>query len=113
MRMLRRIKGVTLKEKSENIRKELGIDDINENVREIRMRWYGHLMRMEEESPVKKVMKAEVKGRRPRGRPRKRWKDNVKQDMEHFQVRAEDTEDRHLWRRKTKAADPAGRETRL
>ena len=37
------VRGVTLKdrEKSENIRKELGVDDLNEKVREIRMIWYG------------------------------------------------------------------------
>lgn len=113
MRMLRRIKGVTLKDKerSENIRKELGVDDINEKVREIRMRWYGHVMRMEVANPVREVMNSVVAGKRPRGRPKKRWKDNVKQDMDHFQVCAEDAADRHLWRRKTKAADPAMRET--
>ena len=72
------------------------MNDINEKVREIRMRWYGHVMRMEEESPIKKVMNYKIEGKRPRGRPRKRWKDNVKQDMDHFQVRVDDVEDRHL-----------------
>ena len=32
------------------------------------MRWYGHEMRMEE------VMNSVVAGRRPSGRPKKRWK---------------------------------------
>ncbi len=107
--MLRRIRGVTLKvrEKSEKIRKELGVDDINENVRETQMRWYGYVMRTDEANPVKKVMNMDIEGIRPRGRSSKRWKDNVNKDMEHFQVRAKDTEDRHLWRRKTKEADPA------
>ena len=79
MRMLRRIKGVTLKDKerSENIRKELGVNDINEKVKEIRMRWYGHVLRMDDGNPVKEVMHTEVEGKRPRGRPRKRWKDNI------------------------------------
>ena len=83
---------------------------INEKVREIRMRWYGHVMSMEEANPVKNMMnmeKLEIEGTRPRGRPGKRWKDNVMKDMDHFQVRAKDTEARQLrqlWRRKT--ADP-------
>ena len=56
-------------------RKELGVDDrmINVKVREIRMRWYGHVMRMEEANPMKKVMNMEIEGTRPRGGPRKRW----------------------------------------
>ncbi|XP_047501605.1 uncharacterized protein LOC125047442 [Penaeus chinensis] len=42
--MLRRIKGVTLRERerSTDIRRELGVSDINEKVKKIRMRWYGH-----------------------------------------------------------------------
>ena len=54
------------------------MDDINGKVREIRMRWHGHVVRMEEANPVKKVMNMEIEGTRPRGRPRKRWKDNVR-----------------------------------
>ena len=45
MRMLRRIKGVTLRDrvKSLDIRKELGVSSIQEKVREMRLRWYGHM----------------------------------------------------------------------
>ena len=45
MRMLRRIKGVTLRDrvKSVDIRKELGVSSIQEKVREMRLRWYGHM----------------------------------------------------------------------
>ena len=44
MRMLQRINDVTLKDKvkSLDIRKELGVNSIQEKVREIRLRWYGH-----------------------------------------------------------------------
>ena len=52
---------------------------------------------MEEANPVKKVMNMEIEGTRPRWRLRKRWRDNVKKNMDHFQVRAKDTEDRHMW----------------
>ena len=50
MRMLRRIKGVTLRDsvKSVDIRKELGVSSVQEKVREMRLRWYGHMQRMEE-----------------------------------------------------------------
>ena len=52
MRMLRRIKGVTLRDKvkSVDIRKELGVTSIQENVREMRLRWYGHMQRMQKKT---------------------------------------------------------------
>ena len=50
MRMLRIIKGVTLRDrvKSVDIRKELNVSGIQEKVREMILRWYGHTQRMEE-----------------------------------------------------------------
>ena len=44
MRMLRIIKGVTLRDKvkSVDIRKELGVNSIQEKVREMRLRWWTH-----------------------------------------------------------------------
>ena len=49
MSMLRRIKDVTLRDKvkSVDIRKELGVSSIQRKVREMRLRWYGHMQRME------------------------------------------------------------------
>ena len=50
VRMLRRIKRVTLRDKvkSVDIRKELGVTSTQEKVREMRLCWYGHMQRMEE-----------------------------------------------------------------
>ena len=69
MRMLRRIKGVTLRDKvkSVDIRKELGVNSIQEKVREIRLRWYGHMQRMEENNERRAVVDMSVPGKRPRG----------------------------------------------
>ncbi|XP_047495895.1 uncharacterized protein LOC125043701 [Penaeus chinensis] len=106
MRMLRRIKGVTLRERerSTDVKRELGVSDINEKVKEIRMRWYGHVKRREEGHAAKVAMESKVPGRRPRGKPRKRWRDNVKEDMSHFSVPWKVS---LTWRRKTRAGDPA------
>ena len=40
----------------------------------------------------------ELTGRRSRGRPRRRFMDAVKEDMESFGVRKEDAEERDRWR---------------
>ena len=73
MRMLRRIKGVTLRDivKSVDIRKELGVSSIQEKVREMRLRWYGLMQRMDE-NEVSAAGDMRVPGKRPRGRPRER-----------------------------------------
>ena len=82
MRMLRKIKGVTLraKVKSVDIKKKLGVNSIKEKVREMRLLWYGHLQRMEENSEVRAIVDKIVPGKRPRGRPRGRWMDCVRRD---------------------------------
>ena len=73
MKMLRRIKGVTLRDtvKSVDIRKELGVTSIQEKVREMRLRWYGHMQRLEENNEVRTVVDMSA-GKGPRGRQRGR-----------------------------------------
>jgi len=73
MRMLRWILGVSLRDRrrNEDIREVLGVACITDKVREARMRWYGHVMRMEDSCCIKRIMNAEVYGRRSRGRQKK------------------------------------------
>ena len=47
-----------------------------------RMRWTGHVQRMGEDRLSKRAWKAEEGGRRRRGRPKLRWKDCIKRDLE-------------------------------
>ena len=95
-RMLRRIKGVTLRDRlrSVNIRKELGVNDIIEKAREIRLQWYGYLTRMDDINPMKAVMNREMDSRRPRGRPRKRWRDSIMEDIKFLKITPDDAQDR-------------------
>ena len=113
MRMLRRIKGVTLRDKcrSKDIRKVLNIKDIKEKVKEIRLCWYGHIQRMEDNNPVKQTMEMVVPGKRPRGRPRGRWKDRIQGDMQTLRITPEDAYDRKFWKSRIKAANPTKWET--
>ena len=47
-----------------------------------RMRWAGHVARMEVGRGVQKVLVGKPEGRRPLGRPRCRWEHNIKMDLE-------------------------------
>ena len=47
-----------------------------------RMRWAGHVARMAEESGVYRVLVGKQEGRRPLGRPRRRWVDNIRMDLQ-------------------------------
>jgi len=46
-----------------------------------RISWLGHLERMEEDRMPKKIFTQELEGTRRRGRPRKRWKEEVERDL--------------------------------
>ena len=47
-----------------------------------RMRWAGHVACMEEGRGVHKVLVGKPEGKRPLGRPRRRWEDNIKMDLQ-------------------------------
>jgi hypothetical protein len=46
------------------------------------MRWTGHVARMWESRGVYRVLVEEHEGERPLGRPRRRWEDNIKMDIQ-------------------------------
>jgi hypothetical protein len=46
-----------------------------------RMRWEGHVDRMGEGRGVYRVLVGRPEGKRPLGRPRRRWEDNIKMDL--------------------------------
>jgi len=57
-------------------------------VREIklrRMRWAGYVARMGEERGVYGVLVGKPEGRRPLGRPRRRWVDNIRTDLQEVE----------------------------
>jgi hypothetical protein len=45
------------------------------------MRWVGHVARMGEERNVYKVLVVKPEGKRPLGRPRRRWVDGIRMDL--------------------------------
>ena len=46
------------------------------------MRWAGHVARMGEERGVHRLLVGKPEGKRPLGRPRRRWEDNIKMDLQ-------------------------------
>jgi len=46
------------------------------------MRWAGHVARIGEERWVNRVFLGKPEGKRPMGRPRRRWVDNIKMDLQ-------------------------------
>jgi hypothetical protein len=67
-----------------------------------RLRWAGHVARMGEARGTYRILVGRPEGRRPLGRPRRRWEDNIKMDIR--EVGWEDTnwidlaQDRDRWR---------------
>jgi hypothetical protein len=51
-----------------------------------RMRWAGHVARMGERRGAYRVLVGKPEGRRPLGRPRHRWEDNIKTDLREVGV---------------------------
>jgi hypothetical protein len=47
-----------------------------------RMIWARHVARMEEDRGVHRVLVGKPAGKRPLGRPRRRWEDNIKMDLQ-------------------------------
>ena len=81
MSCLRRVEGVTILDKvrNEDIRSRLGQLAVVSRV-EKKTEWLRKMEGMTDERMVKKVFVENVLGRRPRGKPRKRWADDLKEN---------------------------------
>jgi hypothetical protein len=55
--------------------------NIIRTIKSRRMRWAGHVARMGEERNAFRIFVGKPEGRRPLGRPRRRWVDNIKMDL--------------------------------
>ena len=59
-------------------------------VKSRRMRWAGYVARMEKGRGVHRVLVGKPEGKRPLGRPRRRWEDNIKMDLQEVGGGCED-----------------------
>ena len=67
-----------------------------------RMKWAGHVARMGEVTGVYRVLVGKPEWKRPLGRPRRRWEDNIRMDLQEVGLGYEDwigrAQDRDRWR---------------
>ena len=77
MKILRFAMGVTRKDKIRNEyirgRPTVKVERLGMKMREGRLRWYGHVMRRDQEYVGRKMMEIELPGKRKRGKPKRRF----------------------------------------
>src|SRR5215469_4241886 len=66
---------------NEELRDLYSLPNIVRVVKSRRIRWAGHVARMGEGRDVHRVLVGKPEGKRPLGRPRRRWEDNIKMDL--------------------------------
>ena len=87
---------------NEEISELYSLPNIVRVVKSKRMRWAGHVARMGEGRGVHRVLVVKPEGKGPLGRPRRRWEDNIKMDLQDVGGRCGDwmelAQDRDRWR---------------
>jgi hypothetical protein len=80
--------------------------DIVRFIKSRRIAWLGHVMRMDEGRIAKRVLEWKPTGRRIRVRPRKRWVDEIEEDIQTLGIRGGKklSKERPAWRRITEKA---------
>ena len=83
MRMLRWMSGHTMMDRIQyqEFREKLGVAPISSKMRENRLRWFGHVQRKTLYAPVRSIKSIIVEGKRSRGRPRRTWEEQIKNDL--------------------------------
>ena len=94
IRMVRWAMGVSLLEhrRNEEILEEATV------MRRRRLEWFGHIKRRDETENIRAVVEMKMEGKRPRGRPKLRWYDTVRRDMNAWSIGEEWTTDRERWK---------------
>jgi hypothetical protein len=75
--------------------------DIDKIIKSSRIRWYRHVERMQNQRMPKQIAAATIEGTRKRGRSRKRWKDEVQEDLNIIGIKEgrAAARDRRKWRK--------------
>jgi hypothetical protein len=76
------VRGEWRKLHNEELNDLYSLPNIVRVVKSRRMKWEGHVARMGEDRGVLRVLVGKPEGKRPLGRPRHRWEDNIKMDLQ-------------------------------
>jgi hypothetical protein len=75
--------------------------DIMRFIKAQRIKWMGHIQRMDQGRPTRKLLEWRPMGTRPAGRPRQRWQKDVMEDLKKklkVKIWKETAKDRRTWR---------------
>ena len=108
MRMLRWMCGVTRRDRIRNevVRGTKKVRAISDKIQESRLRWFGNVMRRDEQYVGRRVMKMDIHGGRRRGRPKRRWMDCIKDDLKSKGLTGDEVWDRNRWKTLARNIDP-------
>ena len=70
------------------LREKLKLRSVQVYIKLYRLRWFVHLTIMNDERWPEIMLNYNVAGAYPRGRPKKRWLDNIKNDMKSLKINA-------------------------
>jgi hypothetical protein len=98
--------GIWRTRKNQELNELIGNADIVRFIKSRRMAWLGHVMRMEGGRIPRRILEWKPIGRRIRGRPRKRWIEDVEEDIQAMRVRGwrKLSKERTEWKKITEKA---------
>ncbi|KAI5102771.1 hypothetical protein C0J45_8123, partial [Silurus meridionalis] len=82
------------------------VGHFGDKLREERLRWFGHVQRRDMGYISRRMLRMEPPGRRKRQRPKRRFMDVVKEDMQVVGLKEADVEDGGVWRRTIRCSAP-------
>ena len=101
--MVRSMCGVNLVDKK-NMMEMLGLKETLDRMAKANgVRWYGYVIRRDDDKILKKAMMLEVNGQRKRERPKMTWRRQVEESVKKVGLRVEETADRTRWREVVRA----------
>ena len=108
MKMLRFAMGVTRKDKIRNeyIRSTVKVERLGIKMREGRLRWFGHVMRRDQEHVGRKMMEMELTGKRKRRRTKEKIFRCSERRYGEVGAKETDVEDRKVWRMMIRCGHP-------
>jgi hypothetical protein len=87
--------------RNKTIRTKLGMKkNILQEIEEQQLRWYGHVMRMDDCRTARQVADWNPQGKRRRGRPVNTWKDGIRDSMQRRKLKDKECFDREIGERK-------------